>query len=101
MIDSEEVRHIARLARIDLTEDEKKKFREELSAILAFVEKLNEADAGNVKPLTGGAELLNSMREDKQIDKNLEGKQTAILEQVPERKDAWVKVKAVFGDESR
>lgn len=96
MIDIENVEHIARLARIDLAEDEKKVLREKLSAILAFVEKLNEADTQNVKPLTGGTELLNSMREDEQIDMNLEGHQASILAQVPEKREEWVKVKAVF-----
>lgn len=42
----EDVRHIARLARLDLTEDEVERFRHELSTILAYVEQLDEVEAG-------------------------------------------------------
>ena len=100
MIDFKEIEHIAHLARIELAESEKKRFREELSGILEFVDKLNKADIKNVEPLSGGTELLNAMREDEQMDKNLEEKQAAILKQVPERKERWVKVKAVFENEA-
>lgn len=96
MIDSKDVEHIAHLSRVEFAENEKKKFREELSAIFKFVEKLNEADTTNIKPLTGGTKLENAMREDEQIDMNLEGRQANILNQVPEKKDGWVKVRAVF-----
>lgn len=95
-ITKKDVEHIAHLARIELTEAEKQKFEKDLSAILEFVEKLNEVDTENVEPMVGGTSLENITREDKQIDVSLEGHQAGLLNQVPERKEGWVKVKAVF-----
>jgi aspartyl-tRNA(Asn)/glutamyl-tRNA(Gln) amidotransferase subunit C len=46
-VSSEDVRHIARLARLDLTGDEVEQFRHELSTILAYVEQLDEVEAGH------------------------------------------------------
>lgn len=95
-ISHKDVEHIAHLARIELTEVEKQKIEKDLSAILEFVEKLNEVDTENVEPMTGGTSLKNITREDKQIDVSLEGHQASLLAQVSEKKEGWVKVKAVF-----
>ena len=46
-VSPQEVRHIAQLARLELTDDEVERFRRELSTILAYVEKLEELEAGS------------------------------------------------------
>ena len=46
-VSPEDVRHIARLARLELTDEEVERFRRELSTILAYVEKLEELEAGS------------------------------------------------------
>lgn len=96
-ISRKEVEHVANLSRIELTEEEKEKFEHDLSAILDFVGKLNEVDTENVEPLTGGTILEHIMRKDEETDKSLEGKTAELLEAVPEKKNGWVKVKAIFG----
>lgn len=95
-ITEKDVLHIANLARIKLCDTELKKFEHELSSILEFVEKLNEANTTGVKPFTGGTVSENVMREDKVTDSSLEGKTAAVIKQVPEIKETWVKVRAVF-----
>jgi aspartyl-tRNA(Asn)/glutamyl-tRNA(Gln) amidotransferase subunit C len=45
-VSPEDVRHVARLARLELTDEEVERFRRELSTILAYVEKLEELEAG-------------------------------------------------------
>ena len=45
-----EVEHVARLARLELTENEKEEFTGQLNDILAFVEKLNTLDTSNIEP---------------------------------------------------
>jgi aspartyl-tRNA(Asn)/glutamyl-tRNA(Gln) amidotransferase subunit C len=45
-----EVEHIAELARLNLTEDEKARFREQLSAILDYAARLQELDTGDIPP---------------------------------------------------
>lgn len=96
MISKKEVKYIADLARIELTEDETQKYERELSGILEFVEKLNEVDTKNLEPMAGGTSLVNITRADEQEDKNLEERQAMIIGQVPARKDKWVQVKAIF-----
>jgi aspartyl-tRNA(Asn)/glutamyl-tRNA(Gln) amidotransferase subunit C len=46
-IGADDVRHIARLARLDLSEDEVQRFRRELSAILEYVKRLEELEPGS------------------------------------------------------
>lgn len=96
MITDKNVEHIAALARIQLTAEEEKRFEKELSAILDFVEKLNEVNTQNIEPMTGGTNLENVMREDNQIDKNLENKSAELVNAAPDKKEGWIKVKAVF-----
>ena len=95
-ISQKDVEHIAHLARIELTEQEKNKFADELSAILGFIEKLNEVDTAEVLPMMGGTVLESIMRKDEQLDKNLEGKQAELVATAPDKKDNWIKVRAIF-----
>ena len=64
-INESQTRAVAKLARLDLTDDEVAEFSNELSAILEYIEKLNELDTDGVNPTTGAVELFNVMREDK------------------------------------
>jgi len=96
LITNQDVQHIARLARIELSPEEEKKFEQELSAILEFIKKLNEVNTEGVEPMTGGTALKNVMRPDEQIDQYLEGKSDELLKAAPEIKNGWIKVKAVF-----
>ena len=50
MISREEVKHIAKLARLGITEKEEEKFTKELSKILDYVEKLKEVAVSKVEP---------------------------------------------------
>lgn len=96
MITKKEVEHIAKLARMELGEEEKIKYEKELSAILEFVEKLNEVDTKNVLPMTGGTVLKNVLRKDEQTETDLEGKAKKLIESAPYNKDGFIKVKSVF-----
>jgi len=58
------VRHIAKLARLKLSEEEVQKFTKELSSILGYVEILNELDTENVEPTAQVTGLTNVFRED-------------------------------------
>ncbi len=60
----EEVRHIAKLAKLKLKEDEERKFRNELSQILEYMDKLNELDTVNIEPLSHPVPVENVFRED-------------------------------------
>ncbi len=64
MISKEEVKHIAKLARLGLTEKEIEKFQKELSSILDYVEKLKEVDVSKVEPTSHPLKMENVMRKD-------------------------------------
>jgi aspartyl-tRNA(Asn)/glutamyl-tRNA(Gln) amidotransferase subunit C len=63
-ISREEVLHVAKLAHLDLTEDEVEKFAEQLSAILDAVSKVSELDLSDVPPTSHPLDLVNVWRED-------------------------------------
>ena len=90
-----DVNHIAKLARLGLSPEEKDKFAKELAAILAFVEKLKEADTQNVEPTAQATGRQNVMRPD-EAKKQEEKTCRQILANTPETKNNYIKVKAVF-----
>ncbi|UOY94554.1 Asp-tRNA(Asn)/Glu-tRNA(Gln) amidotransferase subunit GatC [Ectobacillus sp. JY-23] len=63
-ISVENVKHVAHLARLAITEEEAEKFSKQLDAIITFAEQLNELDTTNVKPTSHVLEMKNVMRED-------------------------------------
>ena len=64
MITREEVQNVARLARLHLTDDEAERMREQLDAILAYIDKLRELDVEDVEPTAHAVPLVNVMRDD-------------------------------------
>lgn len=64
MIEIKDVEHVARLARLNLTEEEKVKFSKQLGDILKYMEQLNEVDTTGVKPMNHPIDFSNVMRED-------------------------------------
>jgi len=63
-ISKEEVLHVARLARLELTDDEVAKFQEQLSAILDAVSTVSELDLSDVPPTAHPLEIQNAWDED-------------------------------------
>ncbi|MGI9385745.1 MAG: Asp-tRNA(Asn)/Glu-tRNA(Gln) amidotransferase subunit GatC [Methyloligellaceae bacterium] len=63
-VDQATVRHIARLARIKVTDDEAKKLEGELSGILEWVEQLGEVDTDGVEPMTRVVAMTMKQRDD-------------------------------------
>ena len=64
MIERKDVEHVARLARLALTDAEIERMREQLNGILAYIEKLNELDTSDVEPTSHAVPLVNVMRDD-------------------------------------
>jgi aspartyl-tRNA(Asn)/glutamyl-tRNA(Gln) amidotransferase subunit C len=63
-ISKEEIEHIASLARLYLSEEEKELFGSQLSSILDYMEKLNELDTRDIEPTSHVLPLSNVMRDD-------------------------------------
>ena len=63
-LSGDDVRHIAKLCRLNVSDEDVEKFATELSSILDFVEKLQEVDTSNVEPTPQATGLTNGFRED-------------------------------------
>ena len=88
-----EVRHLASLARIGMTEAEVEAFRSELGAILSHVQALTAVDTAGVPPTNNGADLLNVQRVDaSRPPLPVE----AVLANAPQREADYFRVQAVL-----
>ena len=63
-INLEQVRHVARLARLELGADEEKALASELSALVSYIDQLNQLDTDNVEPTAQVAEAGTPLRAD-------------------------------------
>ena len=63
-ITKEEVLHVARLARLELSDDDVAKFQEQLSDILEAVSKVSELDLADIPPTAHPLEIANAWAED-------------------------------------
>ncbi len=94
MIDRETVLNVAKLSKLELTEDEVKVFSKQLGDILKFIERLNELDTENVEPFY---ELINQdtpLREDTPKESlSLE----EALKNAPQKEDGFFVVPRVVG----
>jgi len=97
MISKEEVRHIAKLARLGLTEEEVEKFQKDLSPVLDYIEKLKKAEISGVEPMSHSVRVENIKREDEvRVDSVSTDKAEKLLELSPDKKERHLKVKSVF-----
>ena len=95
MISREEVRHVARLARLSLTDEELERMREQLDAILAYIDKLRELDVEGVEPTSHAVPLVNVMRDD-ELAPALS--QEAALANAPDRAGELFRVPRIIED---
>lgn len=91
----EDVLKLARLARLDLTDEEVEKYRAELSEILQYVEQLQSVDVEGVRPTNQVTGLTNVTRKDETKDYGYEP--ADLLKNVPAVKDGQIKVKRTLG----
>ena len=95
MIQEQEVQHIAKLARLGLSEKEIKRFQKDLSSILDYIETLKQVDARAIEPFFHPNEEVNIMREDKAKPEQKEIVDK-LIDLVPSKKGRHIKVKSVF-----
>lgn len=94
-ISTEQVKHVANLARLAITEQEAEKFTKQLDAIITFAEQLNELDTDNVKPTYHVIDMKNVLREDIP-QPGLP--QEEVLKNAPEHQDGQFKVPSILGE---
>lgn len=96
MITKKEVEHIAKLARLGLSEAEKEKYSKELNGILDYMEKLNEVNTENIELTAQVSGLTNIFRKDENPHEADVEKIKKIIGQAPEREGNFVKTKPIL-----
>lgn len=93
MLSEEEVKKVAEMARIELTDSEVAKFQKDLSSVLDYVDVLQEVNTDGLEIVSSVTGLENVTRPDvaKLIDY-----QEDIIANAPERKDRYYKVKSIL-----
>ena len=93
----EQVRHLAMLARIGLTDDEVETLRGQLGDILAHVEQLNELDTSAIPPTAQVVAVEAALAED---EPRPSFPPEAMLANAPDREESYFRTKAVLGYET-
>ena len=94
-ITREHVRHVARLARLNLSSEEMDIFTVQLNTILSYVDKLNELDTTQVEPLSHAIEVTNAFRDDV-VEESLT--REIVLKNAPETEKGFFKVPRIIED---
>lgn len=94
MISKDEVKHIAKLARLELSEKEIEKMQKDLSAILDYFNLLKKAPKVKIER-HASAEGYGEARKDEAINQKREVVEK-IIAASPDKKDDYIKVKAIF-----
>lgn len=89
MISTEDVKHVAKLARLELTEAEIEQFSKQLGDILKYAEQMNEVDTQDVEPMAHPIPVVNVMRED---EVKYEQTKEELMKNAPSEEDGFFKV---------
>ena len=90
-----DVEHIASLAKLSFSEEEKRRLASQLTEILKYMEQLNQLDTNTVEPLSHGIELSNVFRED-ELKPTLTREEA--LQNAPARTGKFFRVPKVIGE---
>ncbi len=90
----EDILHLAKLARLQLNDEEISQFQNEISDILTYVEQLQSVDVSQLEPTSQVTGLTNVTRDDE--IRRLPYTQTELFSNTPEMEDGYIKVKRVL-----
>lgn len=90
----EQVDHIAKLSKLELTEEEKEKYAEQLSSVLEYVDQLSEVDTEGIEPTSNITGQSNVMRDDEIEESGIKHKDIEL--NAPKFKDGFFEVPGVF-----
>lgn len=93
-LSQEEVRHVAMLARLGLTDEQVEKLALELNSIMGHIDKISELNLEDVEPMTHSIPVVNSMRED-EVVKGLTREQALL--NAPAREDDAILIPRITG----
>ena len=94
MITIKDVEHVAKLARLELTDAEKELYTKQLGDVLQYVNQMNKVDTSNIEPMTQVVDFVNVMREDKVV---YEQTKEELMKNAPEQENGFFKVPKIGG----
>ncbi len=92
-VDKKEVEYVAMLARIELSEEEKEIFSNQMSTILGFFDRLSEVNTENISPTSHVLDLVNAFRDDEALA-SLDVEEG--LRNAPDREDRFFRVPKIL-----
>ena len=95
-INKQDIRHVAKLAKLEISDESIEKITGQMDNIIGMVEKLSELDTEDVPEMYHGISIQNIMREDKAVpgtDREL------LFKNVKESKDGMIRVPAMIDNE--
>jgi aspartyl-tRNA(Asn)/glutamyl-tRNA(Gln) amidotransferase subunit C len=92
-----DVEHIAKLANLEFTDEEKEKFTHQLNKILEYMEQMNKLDTTSVEPLSHVIELSNVFRSD-EVKHSISTEDA--LKNAPSKTEKYFKVPKVINEKS-
>ena len=96
MIDKEQIKHIASLARLKVSEDELDKLTKDLSAVLDYIAELDKVDVSDVSPTLHAATSQNVFRDDESPDDANPELSEKLINLAPDSEDGHIKVKLIL-----
>jgi len=93
-VTADEIRRLARLSKIQLSDDEVEQYRKEFEKILGYVSQLQSADTKGLKPTSQVTGLVNVTRPDEIHDYGVSKEQ--LIDLAPEQEDGYIKVQRIL-----
>lgn len=93
MITLKEVEHVAKLARLDLTAEEKNKFVDQIGKLLDYFNQLKEINTESIEPMAHPVQAVNVVREDIIVESC---GRDEILKNAPQEEDGYFKVPKII-----
>lgn len=94
MIDINEINHLIELARLEISDNEKRGLQNDLENILKHVDQLSKVDTNMVEPMTGGTFNVNEYRKDN--FENINFDRNKMIESAPKRDNDMFEVPKIF-----
>lgn len=94
-ISLDQVRHVANLARLEISDEETEAFRKQLDSMITFAEQLNELDTDGIEPTSHVLDMKNVMREDT-AKQGLP--QSEVVKNAPDHQNGYIKVPSIMAE---
>jgi len=96
MIDKDQIKKIAELARLRVEDSEIEGFSKDLSAILGYVDELNNVDVSGIEPTLNASSTENVFRDDDNPDEQNNELAEKLISLAPDNEDGYIKVRSIL-----